>query len=472
MVEQTLYRAWRKAPFARIVLFFGTGLLLGFYFPLDRLYFWIAVGLSVCLFCLLLLTECLGKKPYRALFPVGFYLLLLLIGLLWMAQRLPAQQERYFAATEADYLIGVVSDEPLRTRTGLRFPLTVEDVVDQGKVRQASGQLLVYLASDGEEIAKSIGYGDKLLLPNRVRVISAAVNPNQFDYKGYLAHKNISYQANVSLAEVRIVGNDAANALVARALQLRRLLLTKFALYIRDQEALAICSALILGYRANFQEETLAAFVHTGTVHVLSVSGLHVGMVFYLLHFLLGFLDRFPGGRTIRFLLILMGIWGYVLLTGMAPAILRSGVMISFLLLARWSGRSHQNLNTLFASAICLLLFDPFMIFDMGFQLSYLAVFGLFTCYPLLNKLIRVRYKLLRLLLQALAVSLSAQLMTTPLVLYYFHQFPTYFLLGNLFVSIPTSALMYMGILLAVCPFSIVNTYVGDGLVYLCRLLL
>src|SRR5690606_7700288 len=198
-------------------------------------------------------------------------------------------------------------------------------------------------------------------------------------------------------------------------------------------DARDIVAALILGYRAHFPVETLTAFVNTGTVHVLSVSGLHVGLVFLLLNFTLGFLDRFRYGKSLRFLLILTAIWAYVLLTGMAPSILRAGVMISFLLVAGCSGRANLNLNSLFASACCLLFLDSFIIFDMSFQLSYVAVLGLITLYPMLNSLVEINNRWLRGIRHALLVSLSAELFTTPLALYYYLQFPNYFLLGNLF---------------------------------------
>jgi competence protein ComEC len=472
MVGQASYLALRTVPFARAFLFFGTGIVFGYYITLSTLLFQIISGGVIAILLFLVGMEIYSRRWRRIFFPPIFYALLFLLGIVWIGRVLPAQQSQNFVGKEADYLIGVVIDEPLYGEAGIRFPVEIRHIVYDEKVSPATGQIMLRIARENKESDLTLSYGDKLLFRNEVTEIRAPYNPKQFDYKRYLAHKNIYHQAYIQPTNVRLIGSGEGNNMVAQALAMRQYFVSKFERFITDREALEVCSALILGYRANFQGETLAAFINTGTVHVLSVSGLHVGMVFFLLNFLLGFLDRFSHGRPIRFMLILISIWGYVLLTGMAPSILRAGIMISFLLIAGWSQRSNQNLNSLFASACCLLLFDPFMIFDMGFQLSYLAVLGLFTLYPLLNKAFLINNRWIRIIWQAVLVSVSAQLFTTPLALYYFHQFPNYFLLGNLFVSLPATALMYVGIALAICPFLFVNGYLGIGLTYLCRFLL
>lgn len=472
MVGKASYLALRKVPLARAFLFFATGIVCGYYVPLSTLLFQIVIGCSITICLLLVGIELCSQRWRRMLFPPIFYFLLFLLGIVWIGRELPAQQSQHFAGKEADYLVGIVMDEPIYGEASIRFPVEIRHIVHGENVNPATGQIMLSIARKSKESDLTLSYGDKLLFRNEVMEVRSPYNPKQFDYKRYLAHKNIYHQAYIQPADARLIGSGEGNNMAGKALAVRQYFVHKFERFITDRETLEVCSALILGYRANFQAETLDAFINTGTVHVLSVSGLHVGMVFFLLNFLLGLLDRFSHGRPIRFTLILFSIWGYVLLTGMAPSILRAGVMISFLLIAGWSQRSNQNLNSLFASACCLLLFDPFMIFDMGFQLSYLAVLGLFTLYPLLNKAFPINNKWIRIIWQAVLVSVSAQLFTTPLALYYFHQFPNYFLLGNLFVSLPAIALMYIGIALAICPFSLISSCLGIGLTYLCRFLL
>ncbi|NGM64803.1 ComEC/Rec2 family competence protein [Sphingobacterium sp. SGR-19] len=472
MVGQACYLAVRKVPSARFFLFFGIGIVCGYYIALPTWLFQVVIGCIIAILLLLIGIEIYSRRWRRVFFPWLFYTQLFLLGIVWIGRALPAHQSRHFVDKEAEYLIGVVIDEPVYREGSIRFPLEIRHIVYGEKVSPATGQIMLTIVRKKNVSDLTLSYGDKLFFRNEVTEVRAPHNPKQFDYKRYLAHKNIYHQAYIQPADVRLIGSGEGNNMVARALAVRQYFVRKFEQFIIDREALEVCSALILGHRANFQAEILAAFINTGTVHVLSVSGLHVGMVFFLLNFLLGFLNRFPHGRPIRFVLILISIWGYVLLTGMAPSILRAGVMISFLLVAGWSQRSNQKLNSLFASACCLLLLDPFMIFDMGFQLSYLAVLGLFTLYPLLNRAFPIKNRWIRIIWQAVLVSSSAQLFTTPFALYYFHQFPNYFLLGNLFVTVPATVLMYGGIVLAVCPFLAVNNYLGIGLSHLSRFLL
>lgn len=472
MVGQGMYRALRKAPFVRVFLVFGLGILAGYYSVITPALLRGMAGLSIVLVLVLLGMELLGTSWSMRLFPPFFYLLLFLFGMFWVGRERPAQQSGYFTKTEAAQLIAVVADEPVARERSVGFPVAVQYVVEKGKLSPATGRLLLHVERKGDVSGLSFAYGDKLLFRNTVEPIEGPKNPKQFDYKRYLAHKNIDYRAFVHLEDVRIIGKDEGSRLVSYAVVARQRLVDKFRRFIPDPDTQEICSALILGYRNQFRSESLDVFVRTGTVHVLSVSGLHVGMVFFLLNFLLRFLNRYAYGETLRFILILAGVWSYVLLTGMAPAILRAGTMLSFLLVAGWSGRSNQHINALFASACCLLLVDPFMLFDVGFQLSYLAVLGLFTLYPMLIIAFPISNKYVRLVGQSVFISLSAQLFTTPLALYYFHQFPNYFLLGNLFVSLPAMALMYAGIALAACPFALLNTCLGTCLMYLCRFLL
>jgi len=472
MVGEGLYRSLRKVPFARFFLFFVVGIGAGYATPLSPFVFKLIGGAVLTLLLFLLGMEIYGRQWRRVFFPPCFYLLLFLLGVVWIGWQLPAQQPHHFTKTTAEYLVGIVADEPIYGEATIRFPIRVLQGIQTREINPATGQIMLSIARNKNEDDIFLAYGDKLLLRNTATAVRPAYNPKQFDYKRYLAYKNIYHQAYVQTRDIRLIESGKGNNVVAWALKIRKYFVHKFGEFITDRETLGVCSALILGYRANFDAETLAAFINTGTVHVLSVSGLHVGMVFYLLNVLLKFLDRLNNGRSIRFIFILTAIWGYVLLTGMAPPILRAGVMISFLLLAGWSQRINQNINSLFASACCLLLFDPFMLFDMGFQLSYFAVFGLFTFYPLLNKAFRINNRWARAIIQAALVSVSAQLFTTPLALYYFHQFPNYFLLGNLFVMLPATGLMYAGLALAISPFSLPNVYLGIGLTYLSRFLL
>jgi len=456
----------RRMPFAKLLLLLLLGIVVGRFVVMPH---WILLGIPYLLCVMLIALLVLERWRLRVsqrIAPTLCYVFIGLLGVLVMAVHQPWNQKNYFGNATTIMLIGIIDDEPIEKEKTIRFPVKVIAVQDGGLQQRVTGKLMMTVMKDSVGV-QLFSYGDKLQFPNVSRPVSPAYNPAQFDYQRYLAHKNIYRQTFLAAQEVSVLAVGKGNPVVAFALRVRESLVEKFSRYVQDEYAFQISTALIFGYRTEMRSEVLQAFTNTGTIHVLSVSGLHVSIVFGLLHVLLRFMDRWPLGRSLRFCITLVAIWSYVVLTGMAPAILRAGIMITFFVLASWTNRHQHNLNTLFASAFFILLFAPQMLMDVGFQLSYMAMLGLFTLYPLLNNTVDVQNKYLRLFLQSIFVSVAAQLFTAPLALYYFHQFPNYFLLGNLFIAIPSTLIMYVGVALACCPWSMLNIWLGKALTWL-----
>ncbi|MEO6851717.1 MAG: ComEC/Rec2 family competence protein, partial [Mucilaginibacter sp.] len=209
---------------------------------------------------------------------------------------------------------------------------------------------------------------------------------------------------------------------------------------------IAVASTLILGYKADLSNDVLQAYSKTGTVHVLSVSGAHVAILFILLSFMLDFMDKYKYGKPIKALLIVSIIWYYALLTGFSPAVCRAAVMITMYIIGKAYNRHISTLNILAVSAFFLLLYDPLFITDVGFQLSYLAVFGLVVLQPVVYNWLDLKNKWADKLWALCSVSIAAQVITFPLSAFYFHQFPVYFLVSNLFIIIPSAIIMYTGL--------------------------
>ncbi|HTD41056.1 MAG TPA: ComEC/Rec2 family competence protein, partial [Mucilaginibacter sp.] len=240
--------------------------------------------------------------------------------------------------------------------------------------------------------------------------------------------------------------------LISYSLRLRQKLVDKFKRHMHSPEAIAVASTLILGYKADLSNDVLQAYSKTGTIHVLSVSGAHVAILFLMLNFVLGFLNRFRYGKTIKAILIILIIWYYSLLTGFSPAVCRAAVMISMIIIGKTYSRYINTLNILAISAFFLLLYDPFFILDVGFQLSYLAVAGLVIFQPIVYKWMDIENKWGDKLWAACSISIAAQIITFPLSAYYFHQFPVYFLISNLFIIIPSEVILITGIAYLVLP--------------------
>lgn len=412
-------------------------------------------------FVLILIVQFKYVLSYRkALFSFSYYLIMLLLGIWSISIYKPALNTNHFSNYEGNQVVGVIDDEPIYKEKTIRFPIRVIAVVDDEKTASVEGKLVVTLLRDSIHESE-LKYGDKIVFKNKITETAGPLNPNEFNYKRYLENKGIWHQCFLTGTEWKVIGRAQGNFVIEKSLDLRQRLIDKFSLYIHNVEAYQIAIALIFGYRSQLEVSTLEAFTSTGTIHVLSVSGLHVSLVFGLLTIVLIWLDRFKYGKIIRCLIILFSVWVYVVLTGMSPSILRAGIMISFFILAMISGRRQIALNTLFTSALFILILAPENLFDIGFQLSYSAILGILLFYPLLKKIWLPKNKWLTLIVEFCYVSIAAQLFTMPLALYYFGQFPIYFLLANLFIAIPSTVIMYLGIAMALCPFNWLNNMIG-----------
>jgi competence protein ComEC len=355
----------------------------------------------------------------------------------------------HFSKTTAQFLVVKISSEPGLKNNISRFTANVEQSISKGKKLPVTGTLLVAIK---DSAAGKLYYGDELLIPAKYTPVEPPYVPASFNYKNYLAGQNIFYQAFFTPKQHVLLQTDAGNPLIAYSLRLRQRLVAKLKSNMHDTAAIAVASTLILGYKADLSSDILQAYSKTGTVHVLSVSGAHVAIIYILLTLAFGFLDRHKFGKLLKAVIMITMIWYYSLLSGFSPAVCRAAVMISMVIIGKTFNRYINTLNILAISAFLLLLYDPFFIADVGFQLSYLAVFGLIVFQPVVYKWLVIKNKWADKLWALCSVSIAAQVVTFPLSAFYFHQFPVYFLISNLFIMVPTAVIMYAGLLFLLLP--------------------
>ncbi len=284
------------------------------------------------------------------------------------------------------------------------------------------------------------------MIPATYTTIDPPFNPGEFNYKKYLAHQNIYHQVFLYPGMYHVVKHNAGNPLIAFSLRLRRQMIGRFKQQMHSPAAIAIASTLILGYKAELDNDILQTYSKTGTIHVLSVSGAHVAIIYVLLAWALGFMNGYRYGKQLKAIIIILLIWYYAVLSGLSPAVCRAAVMISMIIIGNTFTRYINMLNILAVSAFLLLLYNPFLITDVGFQLSYLAVAGLVVLQPIVYQWMEFKNKWTDKLWAACSVSIAAQVITFPLSALYFHQFPVYFLLSNLLIIVPTAIIMYSGV--------------------------
>lgn len=334
---------------------------------------------------------------------------------------------------------------------------------------------LVYLQRN--PAAEKLKYGDKLLVTGNEIEIAGPENPGEFNYKEFLARQDIRLQLYVKSNEWKFVSAENGNFFKSVALDLRRYFLGKLQSYGFSPSAYGVSAALLLGASDQLDPGTIQAYSASGTLHVLSVSGMHVALVYIVLLKLLSPFTKNKKLRWMSMLLQLLFLWFYAMLTGLCPSVLRSVTMLSVVIIGNAFNRKTHILNSLAASALLLLLLDPLLVFDIGFQLSYLAVAGIVTLQPKLEKLWEPGnntfiQKILSHLWTLISVTIVAQVFTFPLGLYYFNQFPSYFMLSNLLVIPLSTVVMYAGLfLLLVSPFTILAKPVSIVFGFLVELL-
>ena len=435
-----------EIPFVVLLLPFLAGIGLGVYFPVIPLVLSVEIAFYSLVFAFIVLNlayKQLGLYKFKWVGGILMHTILLLLGWVVTINHDELNYKDHFSKSKADYLIVKISNEPKLSGDLLRFTAVVEATVLRQKRISSNGNLLITIK---DSTAKTLYYGDELLIPASYQAIDPPFNPAEFNYKKYLANQNIHYQKFLKHHQFFVLNKNAGNPIIAYSLRLRQQLVEKLKRHMRDPEAIAVASTLILGYKADLSNDVLQAYSKTGTIHVLSVSGAHVAILFILLSFTLSFLDRFRYGKTIKAILIILIIWYYSLLTGFSPAVCRAAVMISMVIIGKTYSKYINTLNILAISAFFLLLYDPLFITDVGFQLSYLAVSGLIILQPIVYKWIDIENKWGDKLWALCSVSIAAQVITFPLSIFYFHQFPVYFLISNLFIIIPSAIIMYAGI--------------------------
>ncbi|RIV23400.1 ComEC family competence protein [Fibrisoma montanum] len=415
-------------------------------------------------------------KPLQTAQGMGAWLLLLSLGWCITYQRTAANRPdniSHVADTLRAYE-GVVVAQPEERAKTYRVELALRRGAWAGSWHPLSGRVIVYLDKLNESSTDSAGpgastvsrprYGEVWLVNGAPRPIDPPLNPGEFNYKRYLSYRNIYHQQYLRPYQRQILALAPSSRLTAWASAVNNWADSVFTHQIGAgaRAEYGIVNAMILGVRDDLDMDLYRAYASAGAVHILSVSGMHVGILFAVLTFLLSFLLKRPKGKVLMAVLQLLILWFYALVTGLSPPVLRSAGMFTVLIIAGASGRSQLLANTLGASAFFILCYDPYALFSAGFQLSYLAVAGIGAWQTSLYQSLTTRGWLLDKLWQITAVALVAQLITFPLGVYYFHQFPTYFLLANPVVMLLSFLLLPLAmVILAVSWIPFVNTLVG-----------
>lgn len=402
----------------------------------------------------LFLFYCLGIVCYRTFPEHGSFILLGIAWVIFLAAYFKFRStNRYAIFVLVGFSISSFLDKPLPELQSTDYEVHgIATLLESPKSGEFHTKAKCYLKLTGSDLPiKTIlssdsslqkwQRGDILFVKGQFQNINGPGNPGDFNYASYLREKGIRQVFKLKLP-AHYQGSKAG----------------KLALFSRFQKDLAsslplssgskeLVSALVLGYKAELSDELINGFRGSGIMHVLAVSGLHVGLVLLLLNKLSNIFLAHPRWKWLRFLILLTGVWSFALLTGASNSVVRAAIMCSFVALAMVLRSTGSGLNYLGLSGLIILSLDPTALFSAGFQLSFCAVGGLMIYQPVHKEF---RKGLLHKLKGTASGSITAQLWTSPLVLHYFGQLPSYFLAGNLILLPIATLLLYLGIALLI----------------------
>ncbi|MEL6866610.1 MAG: ComEC/Rec2 family competence protein [Bacteroidota bacterium] len=467
---------WREVPFVRLLLPFAMGIAWALY-GAESIFYLVPFLLLLVLGFLFMHRYSLDYR-WRWVSGAWMYCLLLAMGYqLGIATDERREGEHYHRmASDREHLVARVESMPTVGKW-IQARAVVTQIVDsQQVVQNSSGQIQLFIEVGTASL--NLAYGDQLIFPAKFRRIPAAKNPHAFDYQAFQHWNNLHYQVYLREGEWQVLQRHQGQAIFSKAYQIRSYLLKRLSHYLPHARERMVAQALILGYREGLDADVRQAYSQTGAIHVLAVSGLHVGLVYLGLSLFLGQIkSRQIWWKGLRVFLFLMGIWTYALISGASASVLRAATMFSFLLLGQELQRHTNIYNTLAASAFFLLCFQPFLLANTGFQLSYLAVLGIVYFQPKIYRCWIIDHPWGDRLWQLIALSLAAQLMTFPIGLYYFHQFPIYFWLSGLVVVQAAGLILGGGLLLLLVdfflpPLASLLAFLLQGLLWLCNALI
>lgn len=442
-----------EIPFVVLFIPFLLGLMIGLDLLSSAWIMPLSIGfvfLSVIFITLTLLYRSFKLYKVRWLGGALVHVVLFLGGCLIILNYNELNRGDHFSKSKAKFLVVKVENEPVAKNGYIRFRAKAEQAIDsKRRTTASSGNLLISLK---DSLAKTVQYGDELLIPANYKPVDAPFNPAEFNYKRYLAYQNIHYQSFLFHGQYTGVTHKTGNSLVAYALAERRQLVAKLKACMHDPQAAAVASTMLLGYRTDLGNDVLQAYSQTGTVYVLTVSGAQIAVIYLLLGWSLGFMKRYRYGKLLRAVIIITILWYYAMLTGFSVSVCRAVLMVSLVAAGKSFNRHINSLNLLAISAFALLLYDPLFITDVGFQLAYIAVAGLIVLRPVVYKWIKFRNRVADKLWELCSDSIAAQVITFPLSAFYFHQFPVYFLMSNLLAFVPAAIIMYTGIIYLLLP--------------------
>ncbi len=463
---------WKKTPFLRLLLPLIAGILVQWYFQPDIRTCWILLAFSFLFLTAFFFIPFFRRYQLSGWAGIVTALLFFCLGAALSWQRDIRNNSNWIKNkySPGDALVAQF-DEPLTEKTkSIKVNATVSHIIRRGTAIAVKGKIIVYFKKDS--LPAVLGYGSKIIFRKALQEIKNTGNPGGFNYKRYCLFHDITQQVYLQPGEYEILPEKTGGKLQQFIFSSREKILKILRNNIQGEKELGLAEALLIGYKNDLDKTLVQSYTNTGVVHIIAISGLHLGLIYWLLAQLLKPFRRTKKTRWLSPLLIIAGLWLFSLLAGAQPSILRSALMFTCIVIGESLDRKTSIFNTMAVSAFILLCINPFLLWDVGFQLSYAAVSSIIIFMRPVYNWFYIRNRLLDLLWKLNAVTIAAQVLTIPLSIYHFHQFPSWFLLTN-FIAVPLSSVILLGeILLCVISFiPAIASFTGNLLSWLIRVM-
>jgi len=451
----------KNQPVIRLVLPLVIGIILQYHFKVNDLSLILAL-LIACLFYFIT-GYFIRSVSYDRYSYASVFILVLVLGMFVVELNEPIVT---FDTSQETFMLATVDNVPKEKGSGAIATLTINAEKSDKDWRLQNFKVNAYFTD--LFLGDTLKAGDKIIFNAKLEEIEGPKNPFDFDYKSYLKNKDILFNLQLE--------NDQWSLIKGQTTQLKYIALNTRMRIIRLYERsgiygdqLGVLSALTFGYKDKLEASIKESYSGAGAMNVLAVSGLHVAIVYKIIQLLLGFLRLFKKSEALLNAFIIGCLWCYAFIAGLSPSVVRATIMFSFVLSAKILDRKANVYNSLTGAAFVMLIICPNNLFDVGFQLSFMAVGGIVFLYKYIYNLFYFKFKLFDWLWALTAVSIAAQLATLPLTLYYFKSFSTYFWLTSSVVTIAAFLLIVGAVLLIAISATPLVSYLGDALNFILK---
>ena len=443
---------WKKAPFVKLLLATIAGILVQWRFQISINTWWVILLISIIILMGFFFIPFFNRYRFAFVNGIVTSILFFSIGAMLAWQKDIRNNKQWLGNfyKDKDALIATLDEPPVEKTKSIKANATVSYLLQNGQSIPVKGKIILYFKKDS---SLQLAYSSQIIFKKSLQEIKNSGNPGGFDYKKYSLFQGVTHQVYLKPGEFEVLGDKKEKWFRKFIYSSREKVLDILRSNIKGDRELGLAEALLIGYKDDLEQSLVQSYTNTGVVHIIAISGLHLGLIYWLLALVLKPLKKKRKTRWLSPVLIISGLWMFSLLAGAQPSILRSALMFTCIVLGESLSKKTSIYNTMAVSAFILLCINPYWLWDVGFQLSYAAVLSIIIFMRPIYNWFYIKNKVLDFLWKLNAVTLAAQILTVPLSIYHFHQFPNLFILTN-FLAVPlSSAILLAEIFLCIISF-------------------